>query len=441
MYTRTAIPVANDNAAPARRLAAAHAAPAQPVAAIQPVSRTRRPQPPRRRNWIAAFAVMYHVLLFASLILALAKVAAPVVVAALAGLSALGGACALSLVRNRLLRNCLAVTSGLCAGLAVLPLVLLTPLGQQAQPILLLAFAVAVVGLVARATLPILFALAALAGLGLSSPLVVQDPALQIQLAALALACAAGAWRSGSLLASCLTLGAGLAALGSVLLQSGYGTVQGLAACGAVAAALWCVGASLSRDRLSLSAIGMAVALLCALCVQLHWLDAANRDATYHTASDARIFAAILVAAQGVMLVANLARWQRGSVGWLGVALPQLGLAAVSTIAIDPSAAERWTYLPDMAEAPVLFALALGAWVLALVSFALRRHWLADRPVRTGIAALAVMLQGALLWPHVAREPALLPFLALLLCAAAAAIWLSAERRSGADPIGIAAHS
>ena len=415
MSAATLIPVANDNR-PAHAAAAAPRAPLpgfgaprdtaarslpEAVAATAEARRSRR----NRADATRAIALLYQFILTAFVIYGIVLGLQPFVVAVAALLAALGGVCALAGGQRpnwlgRLVRAVSATAAGLCASFALILLLPATHWSGSQDPMLLAALVFASVGAVFRVPFA---ALIALAGLGL---VVVQLPILSLPLnTAVQVGCilalvAMGALRSRSRLVGLLVIAALAAAGWTAQHQYGLHVVQSLGTLAFGGAALWASGQLLSSDNRASglwAEAGRWGLLLAALGVQLALRNPVIADPLLQPGPPVTAVAGLLIALQGIVLAANLLRWLGGRIGWLGVVLPQGALALAAFAIISPGFAEAALALPwQVGPAEALSAMA-GLCVASIAAFAAWRHWLADNPVRTGLYALVLMVQAALL--------------------------------------------
>ena len=359
------------------------------------------------------------------------------VVAVMALLAALGGFGVLSsLGRKRLAARALRAVSALVAGAcASFALILLMPAGwlPGAQgPLVVAAVTFAAIGAAFRVPFA---SLTALAGIVLAvQPLPVLSLPWDVVLplaAAIALG-AIGAWRSGSRVVMLAVCGLSLWVLWTALSQFGLHPVQAIGTVALCVATALAVLRAASRGADTGAALGLAALIALGLAAQALLLDPSHAEALLQASGRYPALAALLVGAQGVVLGANLLRWMRGRIGWLGVALPQTALAALAFAVIDPTVVERVTALPLDLDPVGALRLLLGAVVAGMALFAAWRHWLEDAPVLTGIFALAVMIQAGLLSSTLLGAPDLVIVAGAAVIAALIATRLSAPMHSHA---------
>ena len=435
MQAAAVIPVANDNLA--AEILTGSSAKLRVQSAGRGAARTSRPV-----GLLAA--LLYHTLLLSLAAVGLRSGVDPQATGVMLALAALGGGCALGSwgarsATARAGRNFVggSTTAAAIAGLfLLLPDPSTSPLGD---PVMLAILVPAALGALFRLPLLLLASVGAVALMAMSEPVVVLPLDQQIQLGAILSLCVVGAHRSRSTLAGAAALGLAIGIGLAALRQGGMDTVQALAAVGMGGAAMASGAAVFRSEAIGLRLTGMVAALGAALVAQAVIRSPSARDGFMQAASDASLLAAILVSAQGVVLAANLVRWHSGRIGWLGVALPQLALAALATAAISPEAVERWTRVPDPLEIATLIGIALGACVLAVSVFGVWRNWERDRPVRTGAYALVALVQLALLWPVAYPAPAIATIVAAAVLSALCGVWLMQERRDASSHDGSAA--
>ncbi len=410
MTAQRLILVANDNrptphrAEPAAERASVPVHPPQNMRPVEAKPTPKRPDPKSRPSDIGRWtALLYQLSASALLIFAIFRGLDPVAVAGIAVLSSLGGVCALAGwdpkgFFGRIGRALSAMGAALSATFALILLIPSDVMSGLQNPLLLASLVFAAFGTIFRLRTSLLVALSGLLLLLAQESLLTLPLTTAIQVGCILALCALGAYRarSGLILATLAIFSLGLLWLS--LTETSVHSVQALGAIGIAGAALWAVGL-LNRTRLGdLEIPGLIVTLGASLAAQFALMDAAIADTFLQPSAQQLHLAVLLVAAQGLVLMVQICRWLSGQIGWLGILLPQLVLAAVAMVVIDPTALERLIVIPASVDMPSLYALSLGAIVGAIALFGLWESWCADRPVRTASFALALIAQFGLTW-------------------------------------------
>ncbi len=452
MTTARVIPVANDNRPVNRRLAFAAgsmSAVSQDISQTvnirevlkhhphtDPGSANETPQNDEGRVSIGRLtALLYQVATIGLLILAMSNAADPVAIAGLAMLSSLGGICALirwfpKTFMSRVGRAMSAIFTTLTATFAMILILPADIMSGLQNPLLIATIAFAAIGTIFRLRLP---CIAALSGLGIllwQSAIFALPTTVMIQFGCVLALVALGAYRTRSVvIAACLTLFAiGLFWLS--LTQTSLHSVQAFGAVGNIGAALWAVGL-LETDQMDAVLLpGVMVTMGASITIQFALSDPAMADTFLQPTAPQTYLAALLVAAQGIFLFAQLCRWLRGQIGWLGVFLTQLALAAAVMVIIDPTALERLIAIPSSVDMPLLYMLCLGAVTGAIAAFGAWDSWFADHPVRMGGFAMIFFVQMGLMARLAFQSFDLTVLTLLALTSAACAVLLCRQLRA-----------
>ena len=357
----------------------------------------RRP-PPRTGRWIAH---LYQWVATGLTGLALFRGLDPYTVAALAALAALGGTCAVLPWKpvglgGSIGRGLSAWFAGLAAAFAlVLCLPGLAP-SISWDMVLVAAFAFAGVGAVARSQLCLFIAVAGIAVFGATYlPQTAISDAVLWQAGAVFVLCAAGVYRLRSVVGGMGLLAVSGTALGALFAQLGAHPFQTLSLMALLGIVLWATG------RRPWRTLGIFLLLGFAVLAQLSIVSPVDTDAILQPQSPVPYLAIAFVVVQGLVLGANLIRWVNGQASWTTVLTAQLAVAALATLAIDPTVLERMLGSFTRMQTPLYIRSALGCAVAAIALAGAWRNWKADRPVRMGAYALVAALQVGMFSPSV----------------------------------------
>ena len=356
----------------------------------------RAPAPMGR--WIA---LLYQWIATALTALALFRGLDPYTVAALAALAALGGVCAVAPWQptrtiGTIGRALSAWLAGLAAAFAlVLTLPGLVP-GVGWDIVLVAAMGFAGVGAAVRSELCLMVAVAGLAVFGVTNiPLAAVPADAAWQAGGVFALCTSGAYRGRSVPTSFGLLALASAALGTGFAQLGAHPFQTLALFVLLGVLLWATGHRFWQTLGIFTLLGFAV------LAQLSIVSPVDTDALLQPQNPVPYLAIAFIAVQGLILGANLLRWVNGRTGWLTVLAAQLAVAALATLAIDPTVLERMLGTFTRMQTPLYMRGALGCAVAAIALAGAWRNWKADRPVRMGAYALFAALQVGLFSPTV----------------------------------------